>query len=156
VAEVVARNHTKQLASFQSDDLLIHTGVRPCRVLISLARALIAGVPLGLAIGNTRLVWIPHAICGHGIVPRRWRYDLGKLLTNHAVLIAATISTILRRRPRSTDVLRATKRLSGWPSQIVVYDLAETESEVSADVNCGHNLQHRKLSDRRQGVRRQR
>jgi hypothetical protein len=37
-----------------------------------------------------------------------------------------------------------------------VYDLAETESEVGTDVDCGHNLQHGKLSDSGQSVRCQR
>jgi hypothetical protein len=40
LAEVVAWNHTKRLGPFRSDDLLIHTGVSPCRVLISLSPAL--------------------------------------------------------------------------------------------------------------------
>jgi hypothetical protein len=40
------------------------------------------------------------------------------------------------------------KRSNRWPTaQIVVNDLAEAESEVDADMDCGNNLQHRKVGD---------
>src|SRR5262245_59277817 len=53
---------------------------------------------------------------------------------------------------RSMSVSLACRLASG---QVVVNDLAEIEGEVGDDVRARHDLEHRQLSEGRQGVREQ-